>query len=150
MFYDRTASNEKIVSCGQGRDVQQSASLKKALNVSRVSGLNFRVGILMLLSLLSVLQFGCSTSGRYVEQHEVKDLKIVFLDPESLHEEWTQRTGLQGTRFLPALRGGLPSIKSVKGFYDFTSDTLYCPKWNFEVCGHELHHAALGHFHSND
>ena len=40
-----------------------------------------------------------------------------------------------------------PIVKTVRGFYDYSANTLYCEKWNFEVCGHELHHAALGQFH---
>ena len=89
----------------------------------------------------------CSTATRYVETHEIPNLKVVFLDEESLHERWKTRTGQPGAEFQPLLTGGMASLKVIKGFYDFTTDTLYCPKWNFEVCGHELHHAALGHFH---
>lgn len=89
----------------------------------------------------------CSMETRYVETHEIPNLKVVFLDEESLHEKWKARTGQPGAEFQPLLTGGMASLKVIKGFYDFTTDTLYCPKWNFEVCGHELHHAALGHFH---
>ena len=89
----------------------------------------------------------CSTETRYVETHEIPHLKVVFLDEETLHEKWKARTGQPGAEFQPLLTGGVASLKVIKGFYDFTTDTLYCPKWNFEVCGHELHHAALGHFH---
>jgi hypothetical protein len=52
--------------------------------------------------------------------------------------------------FAPHMRDGFASVKTLRGFYDFTTNTLYCPKWNFEVCGHELHHAVLGQFHSDD
>ena len=94
--------------------------------------------------------WGCSSSARYVEKYEVKNLKVVFLDQQSMHEEWEKRTGQQGVRFLPRMTTGLPAVKTLKGFYDFSSDTLYCPKWNFEICGHELHHAVLGHFHPHN
>lgn len=94
-----------------------------------------------------LLLAACSTETRYVETHEIANLKVVFLDEESLHEKWKARTGQPGAEFQPLLMGGMASLKVIKGFYDFTTDTLYCPKWNFEVCGHELHHAALGHFH---
>ena len=90
---------------------------------------------------------GCSQQGRYMETHEISNLKVVFLDAESLKELWKSKTGQPGTQFQPWLRGDLASVKTVRGFYDFSSETLYCPKWNYEVCGHELHHAALGHFH---
>ena len=93
---------------------------------------------------------GCMQQGRYMETHEISNLKIVFLDAQSLEEKWEAKTGQAGTQFQPWLRGGLGSIKTVRGFYDFLTDTLYCPKWNYEVCGHELHHAALGHFHPKE
>ena len=106
--------------------------------------------VLVLGFSLCLTSVGCSGPERYVEKHEIKDLKIVFLDEQSLHDEWETRTGRQAVRFLPTMKGSLPSIKTVKGFYDFSSNSLYCPKWHFEICGHELHHAALGQFHSYD
>jgi hypothetical protein len=93
---------------------------------------------------------GCSQQGRYMETHEISNLKVVFLDAESLKELWKSKTGKPGTQFQPWLRGNLASVKTVRGFYDFSTETLYCPKWNYEVCGHELHHAALGRFHPNN
>ena len=92
---------------------------------------------------------GCTQQGRYMETHEISNLKVVFLDAQSLEEMWETKTGQPGTQFQPWLRGNLASLKTVRGFYDFSTETLYCPKWNYEVCGHELHHAALGHFHPN-
>lgn len=92
---------------------------------------------------------GCTQQSRYMETHEISNLKVVFLDAQSLEEMWETKTGQPGTQFQPWLRGNLASVKTVRGFYDFSTETLYCPKWNYEVCGHELHHAALGHFHPN-
>jgi hypothetical protein len=95
-----------------------------------------------------LLTAGCSAmQERYVEQHPMKNLTVVFLDEESLHERWKQISGADAVRLQPQLNTSVPLVQTVKGFYDFSSNTLYCPKWNFEVCGHELHHAALGHFH---
>ena len=99
------------------------------------------------LYLCGVSLAGCTQQSRYMETHEISNLKVVFLDAESLKELWKSKTGQPGTQFQPWLRGDLASVKTVRGFYDFSSETLYCPKWNYEVCGHELHHAALGHFH---
>lgn len=90
---------------------------------------------------------GCSMNGPYREEHQVTNLNVVFLDQQSLHQEWKARTGSPGVEFVAFRGGDLPVVKSLHGFYDFTTNTLYCPKWNFEVCGHELHHAVLGHFH---
>ena len=98
--------------------------------------------------LLLALQ-GCSTGpDRYVEKYEVKGLTIVFLDETSLKERWKQVTGLEAVNFKVQMNSTLPVVRTVQGFFDYTSNTLYCPKWNFKVCGHELHHAVLGQFHS--
>ena len=99
--------------------------------------------------LCSINLTGCIQQGSYRETHNIANLKIVFLDDESLQKVWTSKSGKPSTQFQPWLRGNLASVKTVRGFYDFATKTLYCPKWNYEVCGHELHHAALGHFHPN-
>jgi hypothetical protein len=90
---------------------------------------------------------GCTQQGRYMETHEISNLKVIFLDDQSIQDMWKSKTGQPGTQFQPWLQGNLASVKTVRGFYDFSTETLYCPKWNYEVCGHELHHAALGRFH---
>ena len=102
------------------------------------------------LYLCGVNLAGCTQQGRYMETHEISNLKVVFLDDQSLQDMWETKTGQPGTQFQPWLRRDLASVKTVRGFYDFSTETLYCPKWNYEVCGHELHHAALGHFHPNN
>lgn len=91
---------------------------------------------------------GCGLSGPYREDHHLTNLHVVFLDQPSLHQEWQARTGTPGIAFVAFQGQDFPSVKTLHGFYDFSSQTLYCPKWNFEVCGHELHHAVLGHFHN--
>lgn len=104
----------------------------------------------LMLGLFISAVIGCTgVQGRYVEKHVIKNLTIVFLDEHSLHEQWKQTVGSDAVRFQPQLNSTVPHVRAVKGFYDFTSNTLYCPKLNFEVCGHELHHAALGHFHKD-
>lgn len=94
---------------------------------------------------------GCSwTSTRYVESYELKSLTVVFLDEDSLKKQWQQTAGRDAVRFASGMNTPVPVVKTVRGFYNFATNTLYCPKWNFEVCGHELHHAALGQFHAQD
>jgi len=122
----------------------------KAANDQFVQGFFKGLVIAVGLLLCGVNLVGCTQHGRYIETHEISNLKVVFLDAQSLAEKWEMKTGQPGTQFQPWLRGGLGSVKTVRGFYDFLTDTLYCPKWNYEVCGHELHHAALGHFHSKE
>lgn len=100
----------------------------------------------LVLSLLTLS--GCATPEIYREEHQLTNLHIVFLDKESLHNEWEARTGQPGVEFMASRgRSTMPQVTTLKGFFDFSSNTLYCPKWDFEVCGHELHHAALGHWH---
>jgi hypothetical protein len=100
--------------------------------------------------LLTLCFSGCAAvHERYVEKHEIKNLTVVFLDEHSLHEQWKQTMGSEAVRFEPQMNSAVPLVRTVKGFFDFTSNTLYCPKWDFQVCGHELHHAALGHFHKD-
>jgi len=90
---------------------------------------------------------GCSAPASYVERYEIKKLTVVFLDESSLQDHWKALTGTDAVRFVSHMANRTTSVKTLHGFYIPTSNTLYCPKWNFEVCGHELHHAVLGQFH---
>lgn len=94
-----------------------------------------------------LLQTGCTTPQRYIEEYEIKQLKVVFLDERTLHERWLRIAGRAPIHFDTPMNSTTPLIKTVRGFYDYSTNTLYCEKWNFEVCGHELHHATLGQFH---
>lgn len=100
------------------------------------------------LLLLSVLLFlpACSSIGTE-ERHEIA-LTVVFLDETQLQQKWTELSGKPAVMLSPRLV--LESHRQperVVGFYDYANRTIYCPKMNFEVCGHELHHAVLGPFH---
>lgn len=96
---------------------------------------------------MGMLVGGCGMQGTYREEHQLENLHVVFLDQQSLHKQWTARTGQAGVEFVTFHGQSISPVKTLQGFFDFTTNTLYCPKWNFEVCGHELHHAVLGHFH---
>jgi hypothetical protein len=89
---------------------------------------------------------GCVTpQGTYSERHQVDGLTIVFLDEKSLQNLYAAMS-----RKPPVILSASPSsfsVTSVRGFYDFATKTIYCSKLDFEVCGHELHHAILGRFH---
>ena len=119
---------------------------------SNRSGLGWTYALNLFAGVIISLSFsGCTgLQDRYVEKHVIKSLTIVFLDEGSLREQWTQVAGSNAVRFKTQMNSTVPLVNTVQGFYDFASNTLYCPKWNFEVCGHELHHAALGHFHASD
>ncbi len=87
------------------------------------------------------------TATHYQETHNLQRLQVVFLDEQSLSETYETQYGRQATRL--TMKAGLPSsISRVKAFYDFETHTIYCNKWDFENCGHELHHALLGRFHA--
>lgn len=89
---------------------------------------------------------GClHPSAPYYEPHELKNLRVVWLDQVSLHEQYELMSGKPAL----ALYGTDSSagVQSVKGFYDFRTNTIYCSKMDFTACGHELHHAIIGHFH---
>jgi len=113
---------------------------------------NFRniVTGLMLVGLLYCNSACSLTSNRYVESYELKSLTVVFLDEDSLKNQWQQLAGRDAVRLTSQMNSTVAVVKTVRGFYNFATNTLYCPKWNFEVCGHELHHAALGQFHAQD
>lgn len=103
--------------------------------------------LIALTGLTMALLTGCTGTQRYIEEHEIKQLKVVFLDEQSLRERWAKIAGRAPIQFAMPMTTADASVKTVRGFYDYSTNTLYCEKWNFEVCGHELHHAALGQFH---
>jgi hypothetical protein len=91
---------------------------------------------------------GCATSTHsYSEKHEIANLRVVFMDEQTLLEKYTQISGVPSMTL--SGNGPAPSIRSVRGFFDFHTNTIYCAKMDFEACGHELHHATLGRFHAD-
>jgi hypothetical protein len=106
----------------------------------------YRLALTGSLLLVVLLGFGCAGRQQtYFERYDLKNLTIVFLDEESLQAKYAAISGNSAV----ALSGTPSSLKVsvVRGFFDFNTRTIYCPRMNFEVCGHELHHAALGRFH---
>ena len=82
------------------------------------------------------------------EEHELASLKVVFLDAPQIQAKYEEITGRSSTMTTPRLILETHRREEVVlGFYDFRTRTIYCPKMDFEVCGHELHHAVLGRFH---
>jgi hypothetical protein len=92
---------------------------------------------------------GCVASQSSLgEEHDLSDLRVVFLDEKQIREKWEEVTGKSAVMMTPRLvMESRRREEVVVGFYDFRTRTIYCPKMNFEVCGHELHHAVLGRFH---
>lgn len=91
-----------------------------------------------------------SAPSAYVERHHLNEVTVVFLDEESLQKEWERVTGNPAVAFRSSSGPvGAYALHTVRGFYDFRTRTIYCNKMDFEVCGHELHHAVLGRFHAD-
>lgn len=100
-------------------------------------------------SVLALTLSGC-TIGQLQpgEEYELSSLRVVFLDRTQIQAKWEEVTGKSAVMMTPRL--ALETLRReevVEGFYDFRTRTIYCPKMDFEVCGHELHHAVLGQFH---
>jgi hypothetical protein len=98
---------------------------------------------------LALALSGCTTGQITVgEQYELSQLRVVFLEEKQIREKWEELSGKSASMMTPRLvmeSARRPEV--ILGFYDFGTHTIYCPKMNFEVCGHELHHALLGRFH---
>jgi hypothetical protein len=92
---------------------------------------------------------GCMTGQSLPgEEHELPSLRVVFLDASQIQAKWQEITGKSAVMMTPRLVLDTHRREEVVvGFYDFRTRTIYCPKMDFEVCGHELHHAVLGQFH---
>lgn len=92
---------------------------------------------------------GCMTGHSSLgEVHELSSLRVVFLDAPHLQAKYEEITGKSAVMMTPRLVLDTQRREEVVvGFYDFRTRTIYCPKMDFEVCGHELHHAVLGQFH---
>jgi len=114
------------------------------LNAAHGARILRTAGMIVTLALTGCV-IGPSTPG---EEYEVSQLRVVFLNEKQIRDKWEEVTGKTAVMATPRLV--LESKRQeevVVGFYDFHTRTIYCPKMNFEVCGHELHHAVLGRFH---
>ena len=102
--------------------------------------------ITLLAGIMMSVLIGCaSTSTIPAETYNLKNLTIVFLDAPKLQEKYAAASGKPAVTYTQAT--SLTTTKTVKGFFDFATNTIYCQKMDFDVCGHELHHAVLGRFH---
>jgi len=104
--------------------------------------------ILGSIALLLVLS-GCVIAHLpHGEEYELTSLRVVFLDASQIQAKYEEITGKSPVMMTPRLAVETRRREEVVvGFYDFLTRTIYCPKMDFEVCGHELHHAVLGQFH---
>jgi hypothetical protein len=105
----------------------------------------FIVGSSILMLTLSGCLLGQLHQG---EEYELSTLRVVFLETPDIQAKYQEISGKSAVMMTPRLVLETERREEVVvGFYDFRTRTIYCPKMDFEVCGHELHHAVLGHFH---
>ena len=128
---------------GISEKVQQDSG---AAPMVRASWPKFRLAFLKGVLIVAMLLSGCAAAQKvYNERYELKNLTVVFLDEKSLQESYTALSGKAAVMI-----SGSPSaisLTTVRGFFDFKTNTIYCSKMDFQVCGHELHHAVFGRFH---
>lgn len=98
---------------------------------------------------------GCAAiQDRYYEEHRLSQLTVIFVDETTLQRQWSLLTGKAPIRIstfgTPNEPNVLQTVRTIRGFYDYPSNTIYCRKMDFEACGHELHHAVLGLFHRDE
>ena len=100
-------------------------------------------------SILALTLSGCTIGHlEHGEEYELSALRVVFLDASQIQAKYEEITGQSAVVTTPRLAlEAQRGEEVVVGFYDFRTQTIYCPKMDFEVCGHALHHAVLGHFH---
>lgn len=103
------------------------------------------------LILTAVLLAACAESkhDRYYETHEIRNLTVILLDDKALQRRWQYVSGQPASRTIKFTVAGsqMSMANTVKGFFDYKTNTIYCTKDNFDVCGHELFHAIMGRFH---
>jgi len=109
--------------------------------------------ILMTVSavLLAGALAGCAEpkNGLYYETYLIKNLTVILLDDKALQRRWQYVSGQPASRTIKFTVAGsqISMADTVKGFFDYKTNTIYCTKDNFDVCGHELFHAIMGRFH---
>ena len=94
---------------------------------------------------------GCAESkgDLYYETHLIRNLTVILLDDRALQRRWQYVSGQPASRTIKFTVAGsqMSMADTVKGFFDYKTNTIYCTKDNFDVCGHELFHAIMGRFH---
>ena len=117
-----------------------------SMTLAGTHAIRLTVGIVLGLACgLAGCAAGTSSQG---ERYELSHLNVVFLEEQEIQHKWEEVTGRSPVMMTPRLvMETARRLETVVGFYDVQTRTIYCPKMDFEVCGHELHHAVLGRFH---
>lgn len=83
--------------------------------------------------------------AQYVETYDVPAMRIIFTDRTTMIRLVADAIGVDVATAAATIRAATHG--ELFGFWHNQTRTLYCEKWAFEVCGHELTHAVLGQFH---
>ncbi|WP_158023450.1 hypothetical protein [Candidatus Nitrospira inopinata] len=120
-----------------------------AKTMARERGHRAKAWAAIVSGLLLLTLSGCAMSHKPDgETYEIPSLRVVFLDRPQIQAKYEEITGQSAVMMTPRLALDTQRRKeAVVGFYDYRTRTIYCPKMDFEICGHELHHAVLGRFH---
>ena len=108
----------------------------------------------LLVALLALTMESClADKPCYREEYNLSHLHVVYLDHEQLLKEYEKMSNRDATWVhepgaevgIPPSR--IPELQSIRGFFDYRTETIFCEKGDFEACGHELMHATCGHYH---
>jgi hypothetical protein len=121
-----------------------------------IAGYGMRIRIVMTLgaAMLAGTLAGCESllqDELYYETYEVKHLTVILLDDKALQRRWQYVSGRPASKTIKFTVAGsqMSMADTVKGFFDYKTNTIYCTKLNFDICGHELFHAIMGRFHED-
>ena len=100
-------------------------------------------------ALLALVFAGCAwvRDIPYEERYEIKHLTVILMDEASIRAKWEDMSRKPGVRIVAVGPEPTVQVDTVRGFFDFNTNTIYCPKAKYDVCGHELFHAIFGQFH---
>ena len=114
--------------------------------------MRMRIGMSLSAAMLAGMLAGCESlqqDALYYETYEVKHLTVILLDDKALQRRWQYVSGRPASKTIKFTVAGsqMSMADTVKGFFDYKTNTIYCTKTNFDICGHELFHAIMGRFH---
>jgi len=80
---------------------------------------------------LGSAEYKIAESVKYKKVYKLERVTVIFADFETINEEYRKRGGKQ----------------KVYAFALPYSNIIYCSEWDFEACGHELHHLTHKSYH---
>lgn len=103
-----------------------------------VSNFSFRKTFRGAIFLTAGILLSCCSVEVKREVHSLDSWLVVYTDEREIFE-----------RCMHVVTGcAQPCF--VKGCADFANKTIYCRKYDFETCGHELHHITDGVWHEHN